>query len=497
MICGDYAELHNRIIGKNNFEEVIQNVKENLSKKRKIIIGISRYNFFRLNEIVNFCFNLNGKDLNNRKNTIASFDIFPMRDILSNFLLYMDRIKKINGNIEVKLIDRSLREILETVGLNACIHQEKERDIARLLGVICEEAFIGPEVIVIDPFHKCNVKCVHCFVHNPLINHPQEFLDRKFTLEKFKEIVDDSADLKVDNIILQGDGEPLMHPNFLDMIRYIREKKIKALFFTNGSFLNKQIAEEIINLRVEEIYCSLPAGSQESYERICINPQGGKIFNLIVNNMKNLMDLKRELKKSSPRLVMTHVIHKLNYDELIRMAELDAYIGTDATRFYLIRLDANNKHLKLSDEQIEVIKRDLPIAVDILKRANIDFVDNIKFQLSHYENSTGAWSKDIFLEKGCTIGWYFCLIPALGDISMCCHLRTVGYLNKQRFKEIWRSEYYRRTRYQAKFISDHKDIKFLNGMTLYDEHCEHCDNHQGLLHIFNDLEKAGLYKFLK
>lgn len=179
------------------------------------------------------------------------------------------------------------------------------------------------------------------------------------------------------------------------------------------------------------------------------------------------------------------------------MAELDAYIKTDATRFYLIRLDENNKHLKLSDDQIEVIKRDLPAAADILKRTNIDFVDNIKFQLSHYENATGSWSKDIFLEKGCMIGWYFCLIPALGDISMCCHLRTVGYLNNQRFREIWNSEYYRRRRWEAKYISDHKDIRFLNGMTLYDEHCEHCDNHQGLLHIFNDLENNGLYKFLK
>jgi MoaA/NifB/PqqE/SkfB family radical SAM enzyme len=409
----------------------------------------------------------------------------------------MDRIKRLNENIEIKLIDRGLPEILETVGLNACVHPEKEEDLARLLGVICEEAFIGPQTIVIDPFHKCNVQCVHCFVHNPLINHQQEFLERKLALEKFKEIVDDAAELKVDNIILQGDGEPLMHPHFLDMIRYIRERKIKSLFFTNGSFLNKQIAEEIINLGVNEIYCSLPASSLESYERICLNPQKGKIFNLIVNNMKNLMDLKRKLRKGSPRLLMTHVIHRLNYDELIRMAKLDAYIGSDAARFYLIRLDDNNKHLKLSDEQIEVIKNDLPIASDILKRANIDFVDNIKFQLSHYENSTGAWSKDIFLEKGCAIGWYFCLIPALGDISMCCHLRTVGYLNKHRFKEIWNSDYYRIRRHQAKFLAHYKDIEFLNGVRLFDEHCEHCDNHQGLLHIFNDLETAGLDKFFK
>lgn len=209
------------------------------------------------------------------------------------------------------------------------------------------------------------------------------------------------------------------------------------------------------------------------------------------------MQIKRNLGKRDPRLTMTHVIHTLNYHELIEMAKTDAEIKPDASRFYLIRLDDNNKSLKLKDQELEAIKRDLPVASRIFKENGIEFVDNIKFQLEHYDGDTGAWSKDIFSQEGCTIGWYFCLIPALYDVSMCCHLRTTGYLTKQSFKELWNSREYRRYRIKAKFLRDNVDFTFPNGVKLFDEHCEHCDNHQTLIANLDDLRRLGLYKFMR
>jgi len=333
-------------------------------------------------------------------------------------------------------------------------------------------------------------------VHNPLIHHQQEFLDRKFDYDMFKSIINDAAELKVDGIILQGDGEPLLYNRFFDMLRYARSKDMGIMFFTNGSLIGEMEAKEIVELGIREIYCSFPAGNAETYKNVTTS-MSGEIFNRIVRNLKRLIQIKRERKRQNPKLIMTHVIHALNHHELIEMAKLDVEIGTDAARFYLIRLDDNNKHLKLSEKELEVIKEDLPIAARIFKENNIDFVDNIKFQLNHYDNNTGAWSKDIFLEEGCLVGWYFCLIPALYDVSMCCHLRTTGYLAKQSFKELWNSREYRRYRIKAKFLKDNKDFTFPNGVKLYDEHCEHCDNHQTLITTLKYMHDLGLYKYYK
>lgn len=496
-LFGHFDELHERITGRRNeFTQVIDRLNALLSANAgsTLKIGITRYNFFCLDKIVTLCLNLKGK----QDIKFLPFSVFPVNEIINNFITYANNIKEKIENLGIELIlcDEEVVEILQIAQFHAQRGKVSDKDLVRLLGVICEHAFIGPQTIVFDPYHRCNIKCKHCFVHNPLIHHPEEFLNRKFDYKMFQGIIDDAAELMVDGIILQGDGEPLIYDKFFDMLRYARSKNIGVMFFTNGSLIGEKEAEEIVELGIREIYCSFPAGAPETYE--LVTTIGNKeTFHTIIENLKKLTQIKRLKGKHYPRLVMTHVIQNLNYRELIDMAKIDAQVDADAARFYLIRLDENNKHLKLNDKELEVIKRDLSIAARIFKENNIDFVDNIRFQLEHYDNNTGAWSKDIFMQEGCTIGWYFCLVPALYDVSMCCHLRTVGYLTKQSFKDLWNSQDYRRYRIQAKFLRDNIDVTFPNGVRLYDEHCEHCDNHQTLITNLENLHKLGLYKFVK
>jgi len=495
VLLGDCSVLHERISGRKDFDSVVAYICGRAGRRGDVEIGLSRYNFFKIKQIYKFCMGLlNGE--------AAQFDIleepfkfFPIRDLSKELSIAVKRLNKLHPAIKIGLYDQELPEVLETAEMSARLYPFREDDLARSLGVVFEEAFAGPQVIVVDPFHRCNVKCAHCFVHNPVIHHSEEFLSRKMDLQKFKEIIDDAAELKTDCVILQGDGEPLLHPDFLKMIEYVGSKGIKPLFFTNGSLLNRRIAKKIIEAGVREIYCSLPAGTAETYDRVCLGGRSDTLFQKTVENMKMLAKLKKNAQLQFPRITMTHVLHSMNFHELIQMAETDAYIGSDAARFYMIRIDDNNKHLQLNEAQLGVMKKDLPRAEEVFKRAGVDFISNIKFQFEHYEKETGAWSKDVFLKEGCTIGWYFCLVPALGDLSMCCHLRTVGYLKNARLKDIWRSDYFRQKRIEAKFMSANTHVSCLNGVKLYDEHCDHCDNHQNLINAVKDLKDFGLYKF--
>ncbi|MDD4940217.1 MAG: radical SAM protein [Candidatus Omnitrophica bacterium] len=497
-IFGDFEELHDRITGvKDSFAKEIKEIKLRISSEEniKITIGISRYNFLRVNRMAEFCMSLLGSrtDLSSIR-----LDLFPVKDISKNFSRFLDEIKKNidTGRISVAVHDDKLAEILDTVGLHAHVNPGREKDLLRLLGIICEQVFIGPQTIVFDPFHRCNAKCQHCWVHTPSVKHPEEFLSRKFDLEIFKKIIDDAAEMLTDGIILQGDGEPLMYDKFMPMLRYARDKGLGVLFFTNGILLNEDRAKEVIQLGVNEIYCSFPAGTAEVYEKVA-SVQPAQTFYTIRDNLKRFMVLRRKAGKDKPRLIVTHVIHNMNYHQLIEMAKMDVEIAPDAVRFYLIRLDVMNRFLQLKPQEVEEIKRQVPEISDILKKNNIDFVDNFEFQLNHYDEKTGAWSKDFFLNHGCTIGWYFNLIPAKYDMSFCCHLRTVGYLDKQPFKTVWNSIEYWRWRRQAKYLRDNRNVKFANGQVLYDEHCDHCDNHQTIIRTLGDLKKYDLYKYYK
>ncbi len=495
-IFGDFKELHDRITGNTgSFSKCVKNIKS-VSEKggtAKIIIGISRYNFARLDKIAEFCMSLIGK-----KTGLSSvkLEVFPVKDLSKHFIKYVEEVKRHVDTDKITIVfhDDKLMEMLDTVGLHAQVNPDREKDLLRLLGVISEQVFIGPQTIVFDPFHRCNAKCQHCWVHTPEVKHPNEFLERKFDFDIFKGIIDDASDMMVDGIILQGDGEPLMYDKFMPMLRYARGKGMGILFFTNGILLNEAKAKEIIDLDVNEIYCSLPAGTPEVYEKIA-SVQPKETFYKIRDNLKKFMSLRRKLGKDRPRLIISHVIHNMNYHELVEMAKMDANIVTDAVRFYLIRLDAMNRFLQLKPKEIEAIKSQIPAISEILKKKNIEFVDNFGFQLNHYDEKTGAWSKDFFLNNGCTIGWYFNLIPAKYDMSFCCHLRTVGYLDKKSFRDTWNSVDYWRWRRQAKHLKENRDARFANNQVLYDEHCDHCDNHQTIIKTLNELKKYDLYKY--
>ncbi len=495
-LFGDFGELHNRIAGKkNDFKNILGQIKKLLAQgqKVKIILGLSRFNFARLNKMTEFSLAVLGEKI-----PLASVElkIFPVKDLPENFLNYLENIQaRIDSEkISLSFCDEQLMEILNTVGLHAKVEPGREKNLLRLLGIISEQVFIGPQTIVFDPFHRCNTKCQHCWVHTPQVKHPEEFLNRKFDFELFKQIIDDAAGMFTDGIILQGDGEPLMYEQFMPMLRYGRSKQLGVLFFTNGILLDQDKAKEVIDLGVNEIYCSFPAGSPETYAKIS-SVQPPETFFKVRHNLKKFIELRREAGKDQPRLIVSHVIHNMNYHELVEMAKMDAEIAPDAVRFYLIRLDVMNRFLQLSPQQIEAIKEQVGPVADILRKNQIEFIDNFEFQLDHYDEKTGAWSKDFFLNSGCTIGWYFNLIPAKYDMSFCCHLRTVGYLDKKSFKDIWNSPEYWRWRRQAKYLKDNQAAKFANGQLLYDEHCDHCDNHQTIIRTLNELKKFDLFKY--
>jgi len=493
-LYADEEFLHNRISGVNEFKDKIKKIDElkNKNQEFKLAIGVSRYNFFKLHEILKFAAGKLGKNLDVR---IFKLTIFPLKRLRRNFIEYLEELKKIAGqigNIEFVLADKELFKLITSICAQA--DSGNERQLVRLLGVVCEHAFIGPQIVVIDPYHRCNANCIHCWVHTPKVYHPKEYYQMQLDMDKFKTIADDLADLMVDLIIFQGDGEPLLHKDFFDMVSYARNKGINVSFFTNGILLDKSTAQKALENEISEIFCSLPAGTAKTFSEINTK-QKEKVFHQILDNLRILCQLKKSKAKNNPRLIMTHVIHNLNAHELVEMAKNDIEIGADVMRFYLIRLDENIEFLKLNENDLIKIRKSMDEVKKLAEGKDIQLLDTTDFQLDNFEMRTGSWSKNVFLEKGCTLGWNFCLIPASGEVSFCCHLRTVGYLNKNNFKEIWNSKEYGRFRYQAKFLSENSKEKFLNGTPLFDDYCQHCDTHQVIRDVWDQFKLYNLEQF--
>ncbi|MFH1397100.1 MAG: radical SAM protein, partial [Candidatus Omnitrophota bacterium] len=492
-LYGDSQGLNDKIGGlSGDFTKNIKKIK-NSRGKGIVYIGVSRYNFFCLHVIAQYAATLIGQRIDLRSLGVA---FLPACNLYTNFSIYLNELNQrlSRHKIYFFLKDAGLPELLYTVSSQS--NQYNEKDLLRLLGVIAEHPFIGPQTIVLDTYHRCNTDCVHCWIHTPKRKGSGRMDNLKMDINLYKEIIDDAERILCDEVIIQGDGEPMLDNRFIEMITYVRNKGLKALFFTNGILLDKEKAAKIINLEVNEIFCSLPAGTAKTYALIN-SRQSRETFSRIGKNLKNLIDARNKAGKNIPLLQMTHVIHNLNYQEMEEMARFDASIGADKVRFYLVRLDKNIRSLKLKSGHIKVMQESLKRVEPFLKSRGIELQDNIHFQLKHYNPENGDWSGNAFSNIGCPVGWFFSLVLSRGELSMCCHLRIIDILKGKGFAQVWNSSRYDEVRVYAKHLMKHKDRHLLNGSKLFDAFCGHCDTHQVILRINQLMSKYRLDKFYK
>ncbi|MBU4252138.1 MAG: radical SAM protein [Candidatus Omnitrophica bacterium] len=501
-----------------------------LGQNLKLNIVVTKYNFLVLNEMIIFCRNLMGKETQwPKREFIPRIDKNNLLDSFNRYIQVLNEDIRNYGleirfnNPEVENILKSMESVLSFEKIEKLIPILrdmvcKERcvgDWLRILSIIMNKNFIGPGNLIVDILHRCNLNCLHCWIHAPGIEHSAEFTAMMTKFDSFKKIIDQAENLGIIAITLHADGEPLLHPDFVKMVRYVKmtNPMIGVVTSTNGILLNKSIAEELVELNMDEIYCSITGGTPEVFAKVCPGI-GEENFHRLKTNLCYLTKLKKQYRPGQaemaerPILNTAFVLQNRNYEDMINMAKFAAEVGADKLRFQLIHLDKNNSHLKLNTEQIKFIKENYYEVEEIARQHNMELVPSLKFQLANIDIESGDWSKNVYIGKGCFIGWFFSAVKANGDVSLCCAMKIIDNLKKKGFDftGVWNSPTYSSYRLAAKNLNSHKNIKFKDslyhtdreprGDFLYSERCEHCDNHDHNNHALRLIEENGLAEFL-
>jgi MoaA/NifB/PqqE/SkfB family radical SAM enzyme len=88
--------------------------------------------------------------------------------------------------------------------------------------------------------NRCNLHCSYCFIYDEKV--PNNIRSAEFSLEETRKIIDDFYSLGTRMIFLVG-GEPLIHKDFGEIMEYIHRKGIFVHVLTNGTLIDKKIAE--------------------------------------------------------------------------------------------------------------------------------------------------------------------------------------------------------------------------------------------------------------
>ena len=81
---------------------------------------------------------------------------------------------------------------------------------------------------------RCNLSCGYCFEYDKV--------SQPVPLETLKQRIDHLATLRSVFVTLTG-GESLLHPDAIELVRYVREKGMTPFLNTNGYLLTKQIID--------------------------------------------------------------------------------------------------------------------------------------------------------------------------------------------------------------------------------------------------------------
>ena len=234
-------------------------------------------------------------------------------------------------------------------------------------------------------------------------------------------------------IDIQGVGEPLTHPNFLEILRLLSCLGVSVQFTTNGTLLNAGVLDSISGGIVHSITISLSASCATSYLRL----HGSNFFDLVLENVRRVV---RSRRGGKPKVRVLAVIMSQNLSELNRLIEITKDLGVDS-----LVLSA---YKPISGEDWNEPSRiELRRAVADAKAYAGDV--GITLELEVPAASEEAQPGGRGLSSGrCLWPWVSLAVDADGDVMPCCYSMgnrryELGNLSNESIRDIFNNRAYR------------------------------------------------------
>lgn len=303
-------------------------------------------------------------------------------------------------------------------------------------------AHTGPFHVSIDITRRCNLRCFGCRFHSSKAHRPspgdQSVPEIQF--EMFKNLCEDLKILNTHTLFLLGEGEPFLNNRIFDIISLTKKMGFHTTVITNGTLLNRETIESILNSKLDTLQVSLWAGSVQNY--VQQYPGTDPVnFENVVNGLKLIKIMKRERKSKLPSVTLHHPINRLNFRNINEIVGLAQSTGCNTVSFSpFLSTQGALQSFTLSTEEQEYVCASLKQLKKQIK--SLSLRHNIDRTLLRYKLGRGTEWK-----MPCYIGWFHSRVRVDGTVIPCGPCSTpMGNLKMNSFREIWNSTAYRNFR---------------------------------------------------
>ena len=139
-----------------------------------------------------------------------------------------------------------------------------------------------PPYLQIEPTSICNYRCVFCYQTDNKFNKRSGGHMGHMKLKTFKMLID-QAEGNIEFISLASRGEPLLCPDFKEMLMYTKNKFYNLKINTNASLLDEKMSRAILESGVKTLVFSADAVNSNLYSKLRVN---GKLIKVVENIKK-------------------------------------------------------------------------------------------------------------------------------------------------------------------------------------------------------------------
>lgn len=302
---------------------------------------------------------------------------------------------------------------------------------------------IYPRNIELEITSRCDKKCLFC--EHTYWNEPKWDL----TYENMIHITSQFPKLKWVN--LTGEGDSFLNHDYLHIIKHLKSRSVAVYLVDSFDLITKDIAEKLVEFGVDGIYISFDAATKDTYEFI----KKGCEFERTLENISNLIEIKKRVHSPIPELCFRYVVNTKNYHEMPDYLDLIHSLGTNKEigDNFTIEFVGLLYYPQTAEYFLEKIPDE--IMQEVARRAERY---NFRIMYSHP-------GKDIPPLDACS-AWVEPYIMMGGYVLPCCQVLQTndrdrlrkyafGNINEIPFQDIWYSERYRTFR---KIIPDPKGL---------------------------------------
>jgi len=271
---------------------------------------------------------------------------------------------------------------------------------------------------VLEVTQECNEDCIYCYNVWKHCRYPKGRLglgEWKKIIRKLKE------ESRVKLVSISG-GEPLLYPELLDLVDFIKMNGISVNLLTNGALIDEKIAGELVKRRISIFEIPLVASTPELHREL----KGCDDLDAVMNGMANVL-------KEKGKIIQTFVATNRNITDIQDAVELGIVLGSRGLMFNRIN-PACKEHLPLLPTKMEI-------------SAALEFLNSFS-KKNHYPVSSSIPIQPCILdmEKYRKISHGYCpsgnersyyTIDPMGNVRICNHSPTIiGNLLEGSLQEI-------------------------------------------------------------